>query len=126
LFYILLYVKDAVVVAGVVMQLRLVTDRDGSLLAEYYTRDIEKALEVADKLKAAGLKPNIVRPNANYIVYIATADLLRLAERDETIRKAIAHYPTEKAKNDTPRQKEIARKFLQRHPLFHRPICVRD
>jgi hypothetical protein len=112
LFYILilLYVKDAVVVAGVVTHLRLVNGRGGSLLAEYYTRDIEKALEVADKLKAAGLKPNIVRPNANYVVYIATADLLRLAERDETIRKAIALYLAEKVKNGMPRQREIAEK----------------
>jgi sugar phosphate isomerase/epimerase len=109
LFYILLYVKDAVVVAGVVMHLRLVSGRGGSL-AEYYIRDIKKALEVANKLKAAGLKPNIIRPNANYVVYIATADLLRLAERDETIRKAIALYLAEKAKNNMPRQREIAEK----------------
>jgi hypothetical protein len=49
--------------------------------------------------------------------YITTADLLRLAERDETIRKAIALYLAEKAKNDTPRQKEIAEKILTRHHL---------
>jgi hypothetical protein len=51
-------------------------------------------------------------------VYITTADLLRLAEQDETIRKAIALYLAEKAKNDTPRQKEIAEKILTTHPPF--------
>ena len=109
--------QKSVTVEGVVMYLRLVSGRDGSLLAEHYTRDAGKALEVADKLKAAGLRPNIVRSGPNYVVYIATADLLRLAERNETVRKAIALYLAEKAKNGTPRQREIAEKILKRHPF---------
>ena len=52
------------------------------------------------------------------MVYIATADLLRLAERDGEIRRAVALYLAEKAENGTPRQRELARKLLQRHPLF--------
>jgi hypothetical protein len=104
--------KNSITVAGVVMHLRLVSGRGGSLLAEHYTRDIEKALEVANKLKAAGLRPNIVRSGPNYVVYIATADLLRLAEKDENIRRAIALYLAEKAKNGAPRQREIAEKIL--------------
>jgi hypothetical protein len=59
-----------------------------------------------------------VRSNANYVVYIATADLLKLAEKDNAVRRAIALYLTEKAKNCTPRQREIAEKILQRHPFF--------
>jgi len=110
--------KNSITVEGVVMYLRLVSGRGGSLLAEHYTRDVGKALEVAEKLKAAGLRPNVVRSGPNYVVYIATADLLRLAERDETVRKAIALYLAEKAKDGTPRQREIAEKILKRHPLF--------
>jgi hypothetical protein len=110
--------KKSITVEGVVMYLELVSGRGGSLVAKYFTRDLGNALAVADKLKAAGLRPNIVRSNANYVVYIATADLLRLAERDETIRKAIALFLAEKAKNGTPRQREIAEKILKRNPLF--------
>ena len=110
--------QKSVTVEGVVMYLRLVSGRGGSLLAEHYTRDLGKALEVADRLKATGLRPNVVRSGPNYVVYIATADLLRLAERDETVRKAIALYLAEKAKNGTPRQREIAEKILKRHPFF--------
>ena len=51
------------------------------------------------------------------MVYIARADLLRLAERDGEIKKAIALYLAEMAKDGTPKQREIARKLLQRHPL---------
>ncbi len=110
--------KNSITVEGVVMYLRLVSGRGGSLLAEHYTRDIEKALEVADKLKAVELRPNIVRSGPNYVVYIATADLLKLAEKDENIRRTVALYLTEKAKNGTPRQREIAEKILKRNPLF--------
>jgi hypothetical protein len=110
--------KKSITVEGIVMYLELVSGRGGSLVAKYFTRDLGNALAVADKLKAAGLRPNIVRSNANYVVYIATADLLKLAERDETIRKAIALYLAEKAENGTPRQREIAEKILKRHPLF--------
>jgi hypothetical protein len=115
--------KKSVTVAGLIMHLRLVSGRGGSLLAEHYTRDVGKAQEVADKLKATGLRPNIVRSNANYVVYIATTDLLRLAEQDETVRKAIALYLAEKAKNGTPRQREIAEKILKRHPSFLDPAA---
>jgi len=108
----------AVAVAGVVMHLELVSGRGGSLVAKYFTRDLGKALAIAEKLKTAGLRPNVVRSGPNYMVYITTADLLRLAERNEAIRKAIALYLAEKAKNGTPRQREIAEKLLKRHPLF--------
>jgi hypothetical protein len=110
--------KNSITVAGIVMHLELVSGRGGSLVAKYFTRDLGNALAAADKLKAAGLRPNIVRSNANYVVYIATADLLRLAEKDDAVRRTVAQYLAEKAKNGTPRQREIARKLLQRHPLF--------
>jgi hypothetical protein len=37
---------------------------------------------------------------------------LRLAERDETVGRAVALYLAEKVKNGTPRQREIAEKIL--------------
>jgi hypothetical protein len=110
--------RGAVVVAGVVMYLYLISSQGGSLRAEYFTRDVGRALAIAEKLESAGLRPNIVRSNANYVVYIATADLLKLAEKDEATRRAIAQFLAEKVKNGTLRQKEIAEKILKRNPLF--------
>jgi hypothetical protein len=109
--------SDVVAVAGVVMSLHLVSGRGGSLLAKRYVRDAGKAL-AAGRLESAGLRPNVVRVGPYYTVYIATADLLRLAERDSEIRRAMALYLAEKAKNGTPRQREIAEKILQRHPFL--------
>ena len=91
----------------------------GTLVAKHFTRDPEKAFAVADKLKAAGLRPNVARSGPNYVVYIATMDLLKLAEKDEAIRRAIALYLAEKAKNGTPRQRELAEKILKRYPFFY-------
>ncbi len=108
----------AVVVAGVVMHLELVSGRGGSLVAKYSTRNVGKALAAAERLESAGLRPNVVRSGPKYVVYIATADLLKLAERDGEIRRAVALYLADKAKNGTPRQREIAEKLLKRHPLF--------
>jgi len=110
--------KKGITVAGVVMHLHLVSDSGGSLLARRYVRDVGKALEVAGRLKSAGLRPNVVRSGTYYVVYIATADLLGLAERDGEIRRAVALYLAEKAKNGTPKQREIAEKILKRHPIF--------
>jgi hypothetical protein len=110
--------RGAVVVAGVVMHLELVGGRGGSLVAKYFTRDLGKALAAAERLEEAGLRPNVAKSGPNYVVYIATADLFRLAERDGEIRRAIALYLAEKAKNGTPRQREIAKKILKRNPLF--------
>ena len=105
-------------VAGVVMYLRLVGVRAGSLYAEYYTRDLEKARAAAKRLKDAGLRPNMMRMGPNYAVYITMNSLLRLAKRNKAIRKAIALYLADKAKNGTPRQRELAKKILKRNPLF--------
>jgi hypothetical protein len=110
--------RGAVAVAGVVMYLELVSGRGGSLVAKYFTRDLGKALTIAERLEEAGLRPNVARSGPNYVVYIATADLFRLAERDGEIRRAIALYLADKVKNGTPRQREIAKKILKRNPLF--------
>ena len=113
--------RSAVAVAGVVMYLHLV---DSSLLARCYVRDVRRALAIAERLESAGLKPNVVKTDARYMVYITTADLLKLAERDEAVRRAVALYLAEKVKNGTPRQKEIAEKILKRNPLFQpMPFC---
>ncbi len=114
--------SDVVVVVGVVMHLELVSGRGGSLVAKHFTRDAGKALAAARRLESAGLRPNVVRSGPNYTVYIATADLLRLAEGDGEIRRAIALYLAEKAKDGTPRQREIAEKILKRHPFFNPPM----
>jgi hypothetical protein len=107
-----------VVVAGVVLHLELVKNSSGTLKARRYFRDVRKALTVARRLESAGLRPNIVRSKANYVVYVSLSDLLKLAERNSEIRRAIALYLAEKAKNGTPRQREIAEKILKRYPLF--------
>jgi hypothetical protein len=110
--------RGAVAVAGVVMHLELVSGRGGSLVAKYFTRDVGKALAIAGRLESAGLRPNVVRSGPKYVVYIATADLLKLAERDGEIRRAVALYLADKVKSGTPMQREIAEKILKRHPLF--------
>ena len=108
-----------VAVAGLIMHLRLVSGRGGSLLAEYYTKDIKKAQGAIDKLKAAGFRPNIIKSSAGYVVYISTADVLKLVEEDGTTRRAVALYLAEKVKDGTPRQREIAEKILHRHPFLN-------
>jgi len=57
----------AVAVAGVVMHFELVSGRDGSLVAKYYTRNVGKALAAAERPESAGLRPNIVRSGPKYV-----------------------------------------------------------
>jgi hypothetical protein len=102
--------KNSITVEGIVMYLELVSGRGNQLLAEHYTRDPDKALAAVDKLKAADLRPNIVKSGPNYVVYIGAADFLKLADTDETVSKTIARHLAEKAKNSTPKQREIATK----------------
>jgi hypothetical protein len=110
--------RGAVAVAGVMMSLHLVNGTGGSLRARRYVRTLGEAFTIAERLESAGLRPNVVRSGPKYLVYITTEDLLKLAEGDGEIRRAIALYLAEKVKNGTPRQREIAEKILKRHPLF--------
>jgi hypothetical protein len=97
----------AVAVAGVVMHLNLKGGKYGSLVARCFVRDVGKALAIAERLESAELRPNIVKSGPNYVVYIAMSDLLNLAVKYDAIRRAIALYLAEKAKNGTPRQREL-------------------
>jgi hypothetical protein len=110
--------RGTVVVAGVVMYLELMNGKSGSIVAKYFTTDLGKAFAVAEKLESAGFRPNIAKSNSEYVVYIPMSDLLKLAEQNDEIRRAIAQYLVEKAENGTPRQKDIAQKILRRHPFF--------
>jgi len=111
-------VNSCVVVMGIEMYLYLVHGRGGSLFARRRVRNLGEALAIANRLETAGLKPNVVRSGNYYLVYVVTADLVKLAEKDEVIRKTIALYLIEKVKNGTPRQREIAEKILKRHPFL--------
>ena len=102
-------------VVGIAMYLHLVNGRGGSLLAEHYTRDVGKALAIAGRLESAGPRPNVTRSGPNYVVYIAMADLLGLAEKDEAIRKAIALYLAEKERH--AEAEGVCRKNPE-HPFF--------
>jgi hypothetical protein len=113
--------KNAIVIAGIKMLLHLISNKGGSLRAEYYANSVREALAIASRLEAAGLGPNVAKSGHYYVVYIATADLLWLAEKDVEIRRSIAHYLAEKARSGTPRQREIARKLMQRHSSLFSP-----
>jgi hypothetical protein len=106
--------KKSITVEGIVMHL----ERGGSLNAKYSTRDLEKALAIAGRLESAGLKPNVVRSGPNYVVYIATTDLLRLAERDGEIGGAIALYLTEKCEERYAETEGNRGKDPKRYPSF--------
>jgi hypothetical protein len=110
--------RGDVVVAGVVASLCLSNGRGGSFCARRYVRDLGEALAITKKLESAGFRPNVYREHSYYVVYISMTDLLRLAERDEAVKRVIALYLADKAKNGTPWQREIAEKILKRHPLF--------
>jgi hypothetical protein len=100
------------------MRLHIIGNKSVTLLAIRRVRDIGEALAIAKRLESAGLRPNVVPAGSRYMVYITTTDILKLAERDEAIRRTVALYLAEKAKNGTPRQIKLAKKFLQLHPLF--------
>ncbi len=110
--------RGDVVVEGIVMSLYLVDSQGGSLSARRYVRDAKSALAIAERLESAGLRPNVMRSGSYYVVYIAMSDLLKLAEKDDNIRRAIALYLADKVKNGTPRRRMIAEKILQRYPIF--------
>ncbi|MCC6020414.1 MAG: hypothetical protein LM577_03480 [Thermoproteaceae archaeon] len=110
--------SNRIVIAGIEMSLRLVISNGGSVWAEYYTTKLEDATEVAKKLEAIGLRPNIIRSGRSYVTYVAMTDLLKLAEENESIRKTIATYLIGRAASGTPKQKEMATKILQRHLHF--------
>jgi len=111
--------RGAVAVADVMMSLHLVNGTGGSLRARRYVRTLGEAFTIAERLESVGLRPNVVRSGPKYLVYITTEDLLKLAEGDGDIRRAVALYLAEKVKNGTPRQREIAEKILRRYPFFY-------
>jgi hypothetical protein len=60
--------RGTVVVASVVMRLHLINSGGGTLIAECYTRNAEKALAIAGRLESVGLRPNVVPVGSYYVV----------------------------------------------------------
>jgi hypothetical protein len=73
-----------------------------SVVAKHFTGDLIGRLESAEP------RPNVVRSGSNYVVYIATADLLKLAERRRK-QKSRSIVLAEKVKNGTPRQRDCGK-----------------
>ncbi len=108
-----------ITIANIEMRLQLVYCRAGTIRAHRRVRTLERALQIAETLKSVGANVNIVRSRGlDYEVYIPLTDLLQLAEKDESIKRAIGLFLVDKAKNGTPKQKEVARKILRRYPFF--------
>jgi hypothetical protein len=107
-----------VAVAGVVMHLELMKGKVGTLYAKKRVPNLGYAFAIAKRLESAGLRPNIVRDGHKYKVYIYFEDLRKMAERDEVVRRTVALYLAEKAKNGTPRQRKIVEDILKRYPIF--------
>jgi hypothetical protein len=101
------------------MRIHIVYGRGSdSLTLKYMAKTYDEAVEVAKRLEKMGLRPNIIRGRPYYIVYIATLDVIRLAEENETLRKKIADYLAFKAKYGTEKQKFIVARFLRKNPIF--------
>jgi len=116
-------ISATIFINGIKMYLGLVAGRGGSIYAACYTSYAE-ALEILEKLKKLNLKPNMICSGSTCMVYIATTDLLKIAQEDLEVRKTIAWYLQEKAKNGTPKQREAAVKILKRHPIFYPPLLA--
>jgi len=106
-----------VVVAGVVMYLQFVANRGGSLFARCYVCNVGKALAIAERLESVGLRPNVVRSGPKYAVQIATADLLRLAER-RSRQKSHSAVPRREGEKRHAKTKRKNRKVSKKTPSF--------
>ena len=110
-----------ITIANIEMRLQLVYCKAGTIRAHRRVRTLERALQIAEALKSVGADVNIVRSRGrslDYEVYIPLIDLLQFAEKDESIKRAIGLFLVDKAKNGTPKQKEVARKILKRYPFM--------
>jgi hypothetical protein len=100
------------------MHLELVTNKSGALYAKRYIYNLDEALMYVERLRQIGIKTNIVHSSSGYAVYVSTTNLLELAKKNQIIRKTLAKYLIDKAKNGTPKQREAAIKLLNRHPFL--------
>jgi hypothetical protein len=97
------------------LKFSLVSGNGGTLIAAFYASSIEEAVAAANALEKLNMKPNIAKmSNRKFMAYIGLNDI----RRNKQLRKAAAQYLAEKAKNGTPRQREIARRIIERNPDF--------
>ena len=98
------------------MKLSLVSGNGGTLIAAYYTSSAEEAVAAADALEALRMRPNVVKSNRKYVVYVGLSEI----KKNEELRKVATQFLAEKMRSGTPKQQEIARRIVQRNPDFFR------
>jgi hypothetical protein len=88
----------------------LVSGNGGTLIAAYYANTAEEAVAAANALETLGMRPNAVKSNRKYMIYVGLGD--------KQLREAAMRFLMEKMRSGTPREREIVRRIIERHPDF--------
>jgi hypothetical protein len=100
------------------MKFSLVSGNGGTLIAAYYTNTAEEAVAATDALETLGMRPNVVKSNRKYLIYVGLGDI----KKNRRLREVATWFLMEKMRSGTPREREIARRIIERNPdFFQRP-----
>jgi len=96
------------------MKFSLVSGNGGALTAAYYANTAEEAVAAANSLETLGMRPNVVKSNRKYMIYVGLGDI----KKNKQLREAAMRFLMEKMRSGTPREKEIVRRIIERNPDF--------
>jgi hypothetical protein len=96
------------------MKFSLVSGNGGTLIAAYYANTAEEAVAAANALETLGMRPNVVKSNRKYMIYVGLGDI----KKNKQLREAAMRSLMEKMRSGTPREREIVRRIIERNPDF--------
>jgi hypothetical protein len=100
------------------MKFSLVSGNGGTLIAAYYANAAEEAVAATNALETLGMRPNVVKSNRKYLIYVGLGDI----KKNRRLREVATWFLMEKMRSGTPREREIARRIIERNPdFFQRP-----
>ncbi len=96
------------------MKFSPVSGNGGTLIAAYYANTAEEAVAAANALETLGMRPNAVKSNRKYMIYVGLGDI----KKNKQLREAAMRFLMEKMRSGTPREREIVRRIIERNPDF--------
>ncbi|MCC6067231.1 MAG: hypothetical protein LM562_05640 [Pyrobaculum sp.] len=96
------------------MKFSLVSGNGGTLIAAYYANTAEEAVAAANALETLGMRPNVVKSNKKYMIYVGLGDM----KKNKQLREAAMRFLMEKMRSGTPREREIVRRIRKKPPFF--------
>jgi len=96
------------------MKFSLVSGNGGTLRAAYYADTAEEAVAAANALETLGMRPNVVKSNKKYMIYVGLGDI----KKNKQLREAAVRFLMDNEKRHAKGEGNCKKNYRKKPRFF--------